>query len=224
MPPPVPNSAIDRVEGSVAADAANADNRNNVIPSAANNADNRRNIENVNSEIDPISATEAADLSARNAAARMATDTTALLATTTSAKKTQLLATIASLTGQVTSLSSSNTQFIRNSNRNSSSASPAGSTNDTNNTAAPANASAAIFQKQQTKHMKSLTVTPTISDLITFLRTAAKFETPGRSPFATPIQAIVAYAKDSAIVYFAETTANSEITNWIGLYNQILRF
>jgi hypothetical protein len=219
MPPPVPNSAIDRVEGNVAADAANnTDNhRNNVAADAANNADNRRNTENVNNEIDQISATEAAELSARNAAAKMATDTATLLATTTNAEKTQLLATIASLTGQVTSLSSMNTQFIRNSNRNSSSPSPASSPNATNNTAAPANASAAIFQKQQTKHMKSLTVTPTISQLITFLRNAAKLETSGRSPFATPIQAIIAYAEDSAIVEFAKNTANSEITNWTGL-------
>jgi hypothetical protein len=145
MPPPVPNSAIDRVEGNVATDAANnTDNRNNVAVDAANNADNRRNTENVNNEIDPISATEAAELSARNAAAKMATDTATLLATTTNAEKTQLLATIASLTGQVTSLSSMNTQFIRNSNRNSSSPSPASSPNATNNTAAahpPSNAS-----------------------------------------------------------------------------------
>jgi hypothetical protein len=96
--------------------------------------------------------------------------------------------------------------------------------NATNNTAAPANASAAIFQKQQTKHMKSLTVTPTISQLITFLRNAAKLETSGQSPFATPIQAIIAYAEDSAIVEFAKNTANSEITNWTGLCKQILSF
>jgi hypothetical protein len=195
VPLSVPNSAIDRVEGSVVddaannadnrdnvvVDAANADNRNNVVVDAANNADNRRNAENVNNEIDLISATEVAALGARNAAAKMAANTATLLATTTNTEKTQLLATIASLTGQVTSLSSSNTQFIRNSNRNSSSASPAGSTNATNNTAAPANASAAIFQKQQTKHMKSLTVTPTISQLVTFLRNAAKLETSGRT-------------------------------------------
>jgi hypothetical protein len=250
---PAPNSANDRAEGNVAADAANntdnlnkvavdaanntdncnnvaadaannTDNRNNAAADAANNADNRRNTENVNNEIDPISATEAAERSARNAAAKMAADTTSLLTTTTNAEKTQLLATIASLTRQVTSLSSMTTQFIRNSNRNSSSPSPASSPNATNNTAAPANASSAIFQKQQTKHMKSLTVTPTISQLITFLRNAAKLETSGRSPFATPIQAIIAYAKDSAIVDFAKNTVNSELTNWTGLCKQILSF
>jgi hypothetical protein len=43
----------------------------------------------------------------------MATDNANLLATTTSAEKTQLLATIASLTGQVTSLSSMRVHLVR---------------------------------------------------------------------------------------------------------------
>jgi hypothetical protein len=176
VPSPAPNSANNRVEGNVAADAANnTDNCNNVTADATNYVDNSDNTENVNSEIVTVSDTEAAELSARNAAAKMAADTTTLVSTTTNAEKTHLLATIASLTGQVTSLSRSNTQFILNSNRNSSSASPAGLTNATNNTAVPANASIAIFQKQQTKHTKSLTVTPMISNLITFLRTAVRY-------------------------------------------------
>jgi hypothetical protein len=154
---------------------------------------NLASIDDAASEISDISATEAAELSAKNAAAKHTTDTAALLATTTSAEKSQLLATIASLTGQVTSLSSFNTQLIRH-NRVPTSANPAVSSSMLNNTPSTANANATIFQKQQTKQIKPLSITPSISECVAFLRNLAELETTGRGAFTTSIQAVVAYA------------------------------
>jgi hypothetical protein len=70
----VPNSANILVDNNVTTDAANTDNL--------------ASIDNANSDISTISTTEAAELSARNAAAKIGADTAALLTVAKNAIKT----------------------------------------------------------------------------------------------------------------------------------------